>query len=103
MSNDIKINMTYNDINFDLAKVIIYIEHLPVEIKEDLFSLIDTIKNENKEEISISNEKLNSFDLEKFPEAENKLILTGDCSEWTEDFRKIIRIVRKHTLCVLIE
>lgn len=95
--------MTYNDINFDLAKVIIYLEHLPIEIKNELFNLLEIIKKENKEEISISNEKLNAFDTEKFPEAENKLILIGDCSKWTEDFRQIIRIVRKHTLCVLIE
>ena len=103
MPNGIKFKMTYNDINFDLARVIIYLEHLPIEIKNELFNLLEIIKKEDKKEINISQEELNACDIEKFPDAENKLILFGDCSKWTEDFRKIIRIVRKHTLCVLIE
>lgn len=96
--------MTYNDINFDLAKVIIYLEFLPENVYQELEQLLSEIKEtKTKKDISISKEKLDSYDIEKYPEANSKLIIFGDCSKWTDDYRRIIRIVRKHTACVIIE
>lgn len=93
------------NINFDLSTVIIYLEYLPekifIELK-DILNEISALKDKNSV-IDIKKEDLTSEDISKYPEAQSKLVIFGNCSDWTEQYRKIIRAVRKHTVCVIIE
>jgi hypothetical protein len=83
------------------SEVLIYTEELPSNIAEQVSDYISETNTE-KQSFKISKEKIKQEEIEKFPEASVKFSIKGDCANWNEEFRQIIKMLRMYTICVLI-
>ena len=82
------------------SEVLIYTEDLPNNVENEILNYIEH-KNEEKPFIIVE-QKINLSEKEKFPDATTKFSIVGDCANWTDEFRNIIKLLRMHTICVLI-
>lgn len=85
--------------NLYKSEVLIFTEELPENVVNEID---DYINVETEELFKIEKGIILQEEKEKFPEATMKFSVIGDCANWNESFRYIIRLLRKYTVCVLI-
>lgn len=84
--------------NLYKSEVLIYTEDLPQNINA---SILQYMSKEEKD-FRIVREQVDVSEKDKFPDAKLKFSIIGDCVNWSEEFRQIIRLLRKYTISVLI-
>lgn len=82
------------------SEVLIYTEDLPNNVENEVLNYIE--HENSKKPFTITEQKINIIEKEKFPDATTKFSIIGDCANWTDEFRNIIKLLRMYTICVLI-
>lgn len=88
--------------NIYQSEVLIFTEELPENINATISEYFSEKDLNKKSNFSISKKEILLEEKDKFPEAAQKFSIIGDCAHWSEEFRHIIRLLRRYTISVLI-